>query len=505
MTRTKPSRYRKHFFRLAAFLIGLSPLVLVELSLSALGWGEPDWQDDPFVGFRGVRPLFVLNAAQDRYEIPPARQNFFRPQSFPARKAAGEYRAFCLGGSTVQGQPFSTETAFSTWLEINLRAADSRRKWRVINCGGTSYASYRLTPILQEVLGYDPDLIIVCSGHNEFLEDRTYRHVKHQPKVIAYAQEWASQLRTYCLLRAAYLQLRGQHGHQAAAEHPMLGAEVDAMLDYRDGLRQYHRDELWQRDVIAHYGDNLRRMVRLTRQAGVPLLFITPVSNLRDCPPFKSEHRPGLTPQDLRRWDQLWNQAKAAYPADLRRAVALLEQAAAIDDQHAGLHYQLGQCYDTLGDLDRAKRHYSLAKDLDICPLRMLDTMQRVLRDVAEGTGTPLLDADALLAQRCRGGIADDSWLVDHIHPSVRGHQVIANAIATGSSAKASSSPAPATRNGETPRINRTSPRSIPSILRKDDGCWSTFRIGPADVRRWNGFIDEYVFKARTVGCERHG
>jgi lysophospholipase L1-like esterase len=286
-----------------------------------------------------------------------------------------------------------------------------------------------LIPILQELLRYGPDLIIVCTGHNEFLEDRTYRHVKEQPAVLAYAQEWASQLRTYCLLRAAYLELRGGSTRPSPVQRPMLGAEVDAVLDYRGGLRQYHRDEPWQHDVIAHYRNNLERMAHLTRQAGVPLLFINPVSNLRDCPPFKSEHRSGLSPQDLQRWEQFWNQAKAAYGSDLRHAVALLEQAATIDDQHAGLHYQLGQCYDALGDLDGAKRHFLLAKELDVCPLRMLAAMQDVLQDVARRTGTPLLDAESLLAQQCRGGITDDSWLVDHVHPSIRGHQLIANMI----------------------------------------------------------------------------
>jgi hypothetical protein len=94
------------------------------------------------------------------------------------------------------------------------------------------------------------------------------------------------------------------------------------------------------------------------------------------------------------------------------------------------LHYQLGQCYDAVGDLQRARHHYTRAKDLDVCPLRMLSAMQSVLQDVASRTKTRLLDADALIAERCRGGIPDDSWLVDHVHPSIRGHQVIAEAIA---------------------------------------------------------------------------
>jgi lysophospholipase L1-like esterase len=427
---TKEPLRRKLLFRLAALSLGLMPLVLIELTLAALGWGEPDWQEDPFVGFRGIRPLFVLNAAQDRYEIPPARQNYFRPQSFPASKAPGEYRVFCLGGSTVQGSPYSTETAFSKWLEIALRAANPQRSFHVINCGGVSYASYRLIPILQEVLGYHPDLIVVCTGHNEFLEDRTYRHVKQQPAILAMAQGWAAHVRLYCLLRASWLHWRGQTPQPLAADRPVLGEEVDSRLDYRGGLSQYHRDDQWHRDVITHFGLNLERMVHLTRQAGVRLLLVNPVSNLRDCPPFKSEHQSGLSPQDLQRWEQLWNEAKPAYRTDLRQAVACLERAAAIDDRHAGLHYQLGQCYDALGDLPPARRHYTLAKDLDVCPLRMLTAMQRVLQDVASRTKTPLLDADVLIAERCRGGIPDDSWLVDHVHPSICGHQVIADAIA---------------------------------------------------------------------------
>jgi len=439
----RPTLVRKLVFRITALALGLMPLVVIELVLAGLGWGEPNWQDDPFVGFRGIRPLFVLNEARGRYEIPPARQIYFRPQSFPAAKSRGEYRAFCLGGSTVQGQPYSTETAFSTWLELALHAADSQRTWRVVNCGGVSYASYRLIPILQEVLGYQPDLIVVCTGHNEFLEDRTYQHIKQQPALLAAAQEWAAGLRTYCLLRGVYLKWRGRASQPPAGERPVLETEVDARLDYRGGLRQYHRDERWQRGVIRHFDINLERMVHMARQAGVPLLLVAPVSNLRDCPPFKSEHRAGLSPQDLERWEQAWNEAKPAYQTDLRAARACLERAAAIDDQHAGLHYQLGQCYDALGEFEQAKRHYLLARDLDICPLRMLSSMRGVLSQIASRTGTPLLDADAIIAERCRGGIADDSWLVDHVHPSIRGHQLIAEAIAGWMSSEGVVRPSP--------------------------------------------------------------
>jgi lysophospholipase L1-like esterase len=417
-------------FRCLAVLLGLTPLLLLEALLWALGLGRPDLRDDPFVAFHGIRPLFVLNDRQTRYEIPPERQAFFRPASFAARKAPDGYRIFCLGGSTVQGRPYATETAFGAWLEIALRTAQPHRTWEVVNCGGVSYASYRLVPILQEVLNYEPDLIVLYTGHNEFLEDRTYRQIRNQSPIVVYAQRWASHLRTYCWLRELYLNLQDQRGASDQDERPVLSEEVDALLDYRNGLAEYHRDDTWRRDVMTHYRANIQRMVSLARRADIPLLLVNPVSNLRDTPPFKSEHRAGLNPRDRHRWEQLREQARSYYATDLRSAIDPLEQALAIDDQHAGLHYQLAQCYDAIGQTKKAAEHYLWAKELDVCPLRMLEPMHADLVSVARNTGTPLVDARALIAGLCRGGVPDQSWLVDHVHPSIRGHQQIANAIA---------------------------------------------------------------------------
>ena len=82
----------------------------------------------------------------------------------------------------MAGRPYTVETAFSSWLQLFLQYADPSKKWEVVNCGGVSYASYRLVPILEEVLeNYTPDLVILYTGQNEFLEDRTYAHLKNLP------------------------------------------------------------------------------------------------------------------------------------------------------------------------------------------------------------------------------------------------------------------------------------------------------------------------------------
>lgn len=433
------TRAKRWGFRLAAVLIGLLPLVVCEGALRLLDWGRPSRYEDPFVGFSAVHPLFVLNDDKTRYEISRGRLTHFRPDSFAAVKPTNEFRIFVLGGSTVQGRPYSIETSFTTWLELSLQAADPSRKFEVVNCGGVSYATYRLVSILEEMLTYKPDLIIFYEGHNEFLEDRTYEKIKHTPSIIAWPHEQLSRLRTYTLLRAAFVSpplskggpggVAPQSDPATKEDKPTLPPEVNARLDWRGGMEHYHRDEAWQRDVIAHFEFNLRRAVTIARDAGVPLVLVNPVSNL-DWAPFKVEYKPGMTAAAREAFDKLCQSARDAEHRDPREAIPLWQQALALDEHHAGARYDLGKCYQSLGRFAEAREELLRAKDDDVCPLRILQPMNETVLRIARETATPLVDADALFTSRSRGGIPGDEWLVDHVHPSIDGHQLLANAIA---------------------------------------------------------------------------
>ncbi len=422
-------------FRLLAVAIGLSPLLVAELICRANSWGLVEEASDPFVGFAAERPLFTLNKATKRYEIARSRQAYFRPDSFAAEKAEREFRIFCLGGSTVQGRPYAIETSFTTWLELSLRATDDRRDWQVVNCGGISYASYRLAPIMRELLAHQPDLFIVYTGHNEFLEDRSYQSVKQTPQLIARLHSWSSRWQFYNLCRHAWLS-RSASNHvsggqqvtaRAGAEHPILSLEVDALLDYRGGLDDYHRDDAWHRDVAAHYEYNLHRMVAMARQANVPLLLVNPTSNLKDCPPFKFTNLETLSSMRRYQFEQLWEQAKDERQLD--RRADLLRQAIALDDRHAGAHYLLGNTLMLQHRPALARQSLARAVDEDVCPLRMTTPLYAALARVAEQTRTPLVDVRALFESHVPDQITGDKLLLDHIHPTISGHQLIADAL----------------------------------------------------------------------------
>ena len=416
-------------FRGAALALGLLPLVIVELALHGMGIGKPSDSNDPFVGFSDIHPLFVLDQQTLRYTIPKARQTHFQPESFRADKPAEEFRIFVLGGSTVQGRPWSIETSFTTWLELQLNAADRSRSYEVINCGGVSYATYRLIPILNEVLQYQPDLIIFCEGHNEFLESRSYAPLQAQHPLLTLAQRQALRLHTYNLVRDCVLRVTAAPEQSTQPKRTLLAPEVDARLDWQGGMAEYHRDAQWQADVIAHFEYSLRRIVRIADAAGVPLILLSPVSNLQFAP-FKSEHRSDITAAQIQDFDSLLAQASELYAVDLSRALRLLQQAAALDEQYAQVHYEIGICLLELGMTSEAQAALLKAKELDICPLRMLEPMKQIIRRTASESGTPLVDADALIAAQSRSGFPDRQWLVDHVHPTLSGHQLLADALA---------------------------------------------------------------------------
>ena len=434
--------------RFAAIACGLAPFLLAEFFFTWAGWGRPDDHVDPFVGFHNTRSLFVLNEEGTDYEIPKGRQVCFRPETFSAKKSTDEFRIFCLGGSTVQGRPYAIETSFTTWFELSLQSADSSRQWEVVNCGGISYASYRLAPILEEVMDYGPDLVILYTGHNEFLEDRTYRHIKQRSKILNKAIELASYSRTFHVVRSAILD------NNSAEQDPTteLPEEVEARLDYRGGLDKYVRDPIWHAGVVEHFEFNLRRMIAICNRAGVPVWIVDPVSNLRNCPPFKTSHRDDLDDVEFQRWQKLRMGATEHYRENMALAIDLLKQAAAIDDQHAGLWYDLGKSYEVIGQYDLAAAAYRQSRDSDICPLRMIEPLYDALFDVAESTGTPVIPVRALFETHCEHGIPGGFLLVDHVHPSITGHQMIAELLMEQMESAALVSPHP---NWQTDRDTR--------------------------------------------------
>ncbi|HVS66792.1 MAG TPA: tetratricopeptide repeat protein [Thermoanaerobaculia bacterium] len=435
MARWIPSSRWLQRLVLVAFGLALfaSALALNEAVLAWVGAGDPDRFPDPFVGFEPGRPLFVRQVGEegaDRYVTSPEKLAFFNQQQFPAVKERGTYRIFALGGSTTFGSPYDAAVAFPRWLEIYLESTDPGRRWEVINAGGISYASYRIVVLMKELARHRPDLFIVYTGHNEFLEERTYSAILERPRAVKRAQVWLGGLRSYTLARTAWSGLTGDRSRPEST----LAAEVEASLDGWTGIAGYRRTAEFKRATAEHFEDNLRRMVAVARSAGAELVFIKPISNLKDFSPFKTEHRKGLDRGSIARFAALVDDGRAALAAgDPSGAAAHLRRALDLDGEHAGAHYELGRALLAAGSPVAAREALVRAKDLDVAPLRALESFLVALERVSDEQEVELVDLPSLLEDDCerRLGhrILGNEYLLDHVHPDIAIHSRIGEVL----------------------------------------------------------------------------
>ncbi len=203
--------------------------------------------------------------------------------------------------------------------------ADSQRNWEVINAGGISYASYRVAHLMEELINYQPDLFIIYTGHNEFLEERTYGQIRDMSPLVKNTVSVLNKTRTWAAMNSAMKSL-GLHPQQEETKRDTLGARVDTILDLTVGLDHYKRDDALRENILEHYRLSLERMVALARSVGAEVIFVTPASSQNDCTPFKSQHTPGLEPSAQQRTEQMLAQAKEAMRTEAwQKALSILE------------------------------------------------------------------------------------------------------------------------------------------------------------------------------------
>lgn len=396
----RPNRLRR-----AAWQLGLAVglLVVAELLLRAGGVVPPSRSADPFVGFSGDAPFFEYDAELGALRTAPARRRHFNDQSFVTPKPDGVRRIVCLGGSTTYGRPYGDPTSFAGWLREALREAAPDERWEVLNAGAISYASYRVARVQAELLELaEPDLFIIYTGHNEFLEARTYGDSLREPSLL---RRLSGRLADTALFGLAQRALGGgtETSEPASDATALLPDEVAPLLDASVGLEAYTRDDDVARDVLRHFAATLTRMVESSAAAGVPVLLVVPASELAGCAPFKSD--PSDPARDARR---LYNSGMG----------------------------ELLMAAPPLGDTDTLARAQDLlrrARDEDLAPLRAPSAFTQTVRDVAADTGAWLLNAEALLAARAERltgvPIPGSESFLDHVHMTPQAYGELAFAL----------------------------------------------------------------------------
>jgi Flp pilus assembly protein TadD len=396
--------------------------VFIELILLVAGVKSLYLRTDPAVGFAGYAPLYIKQTkpnGEDIFSTAPNKLQWFNMQSFLAKKGKNVTRIFCIGGSTTYGRPYNDLTSFSGWLRRFLPLVDPNRNWEVINSGGISYASYRVARLMEELENYEPDLFIIYSGHNEFLESRTYDKLLKVPKFVRNIASLASRTRVYTVL-SDFINKPDE----------VLNTEVTALLDQSVGPEDYHRDDAKRNAILEDYKTSLMRMTHIGERSGAKLILVTPASNIKDFSPFKTEPSDHLSDLETSKVETLKHELiKALENEDNVRANTIANEALSIDDRDPELIYFHAKALYALGELEQARAEFKHSRDEDVCPLRALTPIRKIVTDVAQTENTGFVDYVGIIKEHSTDGIPGSEYFLDHVHPTIEGNRLLALSI----------------------------------------------------------------------------
>ncbi|HVS17183.1 MAG TPA: hypothetical protein VMT18_01195 [Planctomycetota bacterium] len=437
-------------FRSAA--VALACLGAVELGFRAAGLFDPTELHDPYLGFRGTAPLYRLEADGDGSEVrrtSPNKRRAYRDVSFPGAKPKDELRVFCVGGSSLQLQSFSSPpAAFPDFLQFYLEAWAPQRTVRVVNSGGGATGSVQNLEVVREVLGYGPDLLLIYpeGGEKNLIPPAPAGLLalrdEASPARVA-VRSLLAPLRVYAAARESLAALRPRDpGGPFRSAFSAIAASVYAGPFDRDSFALYFefkddRVPVLMPHVIpqseierghARYRRNLGRMVDLAEQHGVPLVFVLPQRNAESSFYARFHIDPSeIRPGELDTWRRLYEQGLEAKRAGrFEEAVDRLERVRAtyVEDRDDILAWYLAECHAALGRREEARREYALGV--------RRHPILAILREVARERGVPLIDPWDALVEAADGGVPGHDWFVDSVHPLPAGGRVIARAIADG-------------------------------------------------------------------------
>jgi tetratricopeptide (TPR) repeat protein len=185
--------------------------------------------------------------------------------------------------------------------------------------------------------------------------------------------------------------------------------------------------------VYRHFAENLSDILSAATSANARLIVSTVSSNLRDCGPFSSLNRPGLTGSTKDRWQDLVSKGtEFESRTNYLLALAEYQQAAKIDDTDASLCYRMGRCYLALGEGALGRSQFVRARDQDALRFRADTTINGIIRETCmsrAAEGVRFFDSESRLTNVCHFGIPGAECFLDHVHFNFTGNYLMANGL----------------------------------------------------------------------------
>jgi len=378
---------KRILFSLLLLLIALSVLLLVEGILR-------------FCNYGGDLSLFVSAPEEisDYYRCNPdiGKRYFYQQFTIPdppkdlflKKKPENGYRIFVLGGSTTAGFPYGNNLMFSRILWRRLQDTFPEKRIEVVNTAMAAVNSYTILDFIDEILEYEPDLILIYMGHNEFYGALGVASLESigQSRAIIKLYLKMQHLRLFRLLRTLISKVKTilERNHADNPEDPTATLMERIVSEQVIPLGS----ELYERGK-EQFRTNLEEILRIADKADVPVVLSELVSNVGEQTPFHSVQSDTFPPAN-----QVYKQAKE------------LEER---------------------GDYDKAGQLYFRAKDLDALRFRATEDFNNIIYESASKYKITVVPMKNIFEKHSSHGIIGKKLILEHLHPNVDGNFLMAD------------------------------------------------------------------------------
>jgi lysophospholipase L1-like esterase len=184
---------------------------------------------------------------------------------FPPKKA--DYlRVFVYGGSSVQGLPLEKVGWVAQFDDQIRHVLGSKRDVEVYNLGWSGYNSTMVRHSLVNSIVYQPDLLVVYTGENEFI----------YPQLDVYeGLRWLTGLKN----KSGLIKLVLSRQQSPPPEYEPLNFKRPP----------YRMQWPYYQVKMGLFRRNLEQIIKLSRRHKIPLVLVTPTANVKDWPPVDAK------------------------------------------------------------------------------------------------------------------------------------------------------------------------------------------------------------------------
>lgn len=400
---------KQRLFTLIAWLIPIALLLLAELVLRIVGFGQQV-------------PLFVTAPSHEGMLTPNPNliQRFFHLDSstpnvspdsfyFTLQKPDDSLRIVLMGGSTAAGFPYGRFGSPAGLLTHQLRAVYPNRDIEVIPVAMASINSYALRDIAKETLKIQPDAVLVYAGHNEYLG------------VMGVGSAYANQgshitnllfltlkdCRLFQLMQWLINSKTDRPADQAGRTN-MAAMAKEQKIPFDSKL--YHKG-------IAQYKDNMQALLGLFERAKVPVLLANLVANEKDLKPFSSSD-----PDDFASY------VVAEYRLTHNDKMSQLEQWQTDFPYSANIAFNKGKLLAKSGEYQSSRDAFLKAIDYDELRFRAPSAFNIIASQLADAKeNVTLVDLSTHLRRDETDKIIGSKLMLEHLHPTARGYFLMAD------------------------------------------------------------------------------